>query len=328
MDQRPLVSVIIPTYNRANTLATAIESVLDQTYKNIQLLVVDDGSEDNTEELIKNYPAIEFIKQVHAGQGAARNNGLQHSKGTFIASLDSDDCWKADFLEKCVTKLEEESLDFVFTNWDQANRAGVYRDSFTDYKFMRPYLSNTEGKSWITLEYTDLRKLYLNNCPSPSSSLVIRRSSMKTGWNHKVNIADDWCMLLELILFKPCKAAFSKERLWKKHIDGTNIFDGRDGVEVMKLLYIEDISFILKRFSAAISATERTGLQKKLVENLIVMAKHRIIRDRDLKEFHALLKRALKVNTVFAFTLIPSIISRYINVKMTGLGRKLKLKTR
>lgn len=325
MNQKPLVSVIIPTYNRARILSTAIESVLAQTYSNIQLLVIDDGSEDNTEEIIKKYPAIEYVRQTHGGQGAARNNGLQRAKGAFIASLDSDDCWNPDFLEKCIEKLEEGSFDFVFSNWDQANILGIYRDSFTDYKFMKPYLSNTNGTTWVTLNNGDLRKLYLNNCPSPSSSLVIRRSSMKTGWNHKVNIADDWCMLLDLILAKPCKAAFSKERLWKKHIDGTNIFDGRDGVEVMKLLYIEDITFILQRFSDSISEEERQGLQKKLVENLVVLAKHRVFRDKDLREFTALVRRALKVNARFTFTIFPSIVGKYLNVKMISLGRKLKL---
>ena len=76
MDNRtPLVTVIIPTYNRAKFIATAIESVLAQTYPNIQLLVVDDGSTDETARIVKNYPKAEYILIPHGGQAAARNGG-------------------------------------------------------------------------------------------------------------------------------------------------------------------------------------------------------------------------------------------------------------
>lgn len=87
MKNKPLVSVIIPTYNRAGKLPVAINSLLNQTYLNVQPIIVDDGSEDNTAELIKKYPQIEYVLQEHAGQAAARNNGLRHAKGTIIASF-------------------------------------------------------------------------------------------------------------------------------------------------------------------------------------------------------------------------------------------------
>ena len=77
----PLVSVIIPTYNRASIVGKAIDSVLNQTYTNIQLIVIDDGSDDDTVTFIKNYPQVEYVLQEHNGQGRARNNGLKHAKG-------------------------------------------------------------------------------------------------------------------------------------------------------------------------------------------------------------------------------------------------------
>jgi len=92
--KQPLVSVILPTYNRAWALKTAIDSVLFQNYPNIELIVIDDGSRDNTEELLKGYEnQIRVLTQENAGVSAARNRGIEKSRGEFIALLDSDDSW-------------------------------------------------------------------------------------------------------------------------------------------------------------------------------------------------------------------------------------------
>src|SRR5690606_5171341 len=102
MTIEPLVSVIIPTYNRAERVGDAIKSALNQTYKNVQIVVVDDGSADGTSDyIISHFPQVDFIQQQHAGQAAARNNGLRNAKGDIIANLDSDDIWEPDFLFFC-----------------------------------------------------------------------------------------------------------------------------------------------------------------------------------------------------------------------------------
>jgi glycosyltransferase involved in cell wall biosynthesis len=94
-DNSPLVSVVIPTFNRAWALKKAIDSVLDQDYKNFELIVVDDGSTDNTESLIKKYDegSVRFIQQPNLGVSVARNKGISVSSGALIAFLDSDDYW-------------------------------------------------------------------------------------------------------------------------------------------------------------------------------------------------------------------------------------------
>ncbi len=96
------VSVIIPTYNRIKTLPKAIESVLDQTYGALELIVVDDGSDDGTDEYINSLSdeRILYIKGEHRGAGAARNTGVQNSKSDLIAFCDSDCEWHPDKLEK------------------------------------------------------------------------------------------------------------------------------------------------------------------------------------------------------------------------------------
>ncbi len=91
----PLVSVIIPTYNRAWTLKKAIDSVLEQDYKNFELIVVDDGSTDDTETLIEEYAkSVKFVQQPNLGVSAARNKGISISSGSLISFLDSDDYWE------------------------------------------------------------------------------------------------------------------------------------------------------------------------------------------------------------------------------------------
>ena len=94
----PKVSIIIPTYNRANLLPRAIKSVLSQTFKDFELIVINDGSTDNTEEVIKKFQKKdERIKYIlhkdNKGEAAARNTGIRIAKGEYIASHDSDDEW-------------------------------------------------------------------------------------------------------------------------------------------------------------------------------------------------------------------------------------------
>ncbi len=103
----PLVSVVIPTYNRSDTILRALRSVSNQTFQDFELIVVDDGSNDNTVELIKDFdPRLKIIMQKNQGVSIARNNGIKASRGKYIALLDSDDEWDPIYLEACVMFLE------------------------------------------------------------------------------------------------------------------------------------------------------------------------------------------------------------------------------
>ena len=101
MDNQHKISVIIPTYNRGNMIERAVRSVLNQTYNNIEVIVVDDGSTDNTEEVIKDIKdtSVIYIKEANAGACVARNKGIDVSSGDYIAFLDSDDEWFPEKLE-------------------------------------------------------------------------------------------------------------------------------------------------------------------------------------------------------------------------------------
>lgn len=102
------VSVIIPTYNRASILPRALDSVIKQTYQVDQIIVIDDGSTDETKDLINTvYPQIDFISQQNKGVSAARNIGIKKATSDWICLLDSDDSWQPDKLEKQIQAITE-----------------------------------------------------------------------------------------------------------------------------------------------------------------------------------------------------------------------------
>ncbi|MDB9281516.1 glycosyltransferase family 2 protein [Halorubrum ezzemoulense] len=116
------VSVVIPTYNRADVLPRAIESVLNQTYSDFEIIVVDDGSTDNTEEVVTSYTddRVEYIPfSGNEGANAARNEGIRQSNGKYISFLDSDDKLLPTYFEECVVQLDNSGDDIgaVFTSF-------------------------------------------------------------------------------------------------------------------------------------------------------------------------------------------------------------------
>ncbi|OGZ18365.1 MAG: hypothetical protein A2V72_01170 [Candidatus Nealsonbacteria bacterium RBG_13_37_56] len=115
----PKVSVIIPTYNRAQFLRRAIKSVLNQTFQDFELIVVDDGSTDDTRKVVEFFPGIKYIYQNNSGgAGRPKNTGIKTAKGEYIAILDDDDEWFTTKLEKQVQFLEQNpAIDIVGCNY-------------------------------------------------------------------------------------------------------------------------------------------------------------------------------------------------------------------
>lgn len=115
-----LVSVIIPTFNRESYLKEAIFSVLNQTLLPSEIIVVDDGSTDNTAEIVKQFPSVRYYCQAKCGAAAARNQGVELAQGNFLAFLDSDDLWDKDKLAWQLSAFEANpDLDAVFGHIQQ-----------------------------------------------------------------------------------------------------------------------------------------------------------------------------------------------------------------
>lgn len=123
-----LVSIIMPSYNTANYIEASIESVRHQTYENWELIIVDDCSTDNTDEVVRPFLAdrrIHYLKnEKNSGAAISRNRALREAKGKWIAFLDSDDLWLPEKLEKQVSFMELNGYHFSYTNYEEINMSG------------------------------------------------------------------------------------------------------------------------------------------------------------------------------------------------------------
>jgi glycosyltransferase involved in cell wall biosynthesis len=141
----PLVSVVIPAYNAAEFIRAAIESVLGQTYRSLELIVVDDGSTDDTGAIARSFGSrLRYLHQANARQAAARNRGIRESGGELLAFLDADDCWHEEKVAKQVARLRADpTLGLVYCSVleiDSAGRAGLYRPARLRGRAMRDVL--------------------------------------------------------------------------------------------------------------------------------------------------------------------------------------------
>ena len=123
-----LVSIIMPSYNTSNFIAESIESVIDQTYKKWELIIIDDCSTDDTDDVVLPYlndERILYLKNPqNSGPAISRNRALRRAKGKWIAFLDSDDIWKPDKLEKQIDFMKKNGYHFSYTNYAEIDMDG------------------------------------------------------------------------------------------------------------------------------------------------------------------------------------------------------------
>ena len=124
-----MVSVVLPSFNRARCIARAMDSVLNQTFTDLELIVVDDGSTDGTKELVEGYAdsRVRYVQQEHEGACAARNRGIREARGEYIAFQDSDDEWLPEKLEKQMACLKESGSDIVCSAFYRAENGSKER---------------------------------------------------------------------------------------------------------------------------------------------------------------------------------------------------------
>lgn len=128
---RDLVSVIMPSHNSAAFIAETIDSVLDQTYREWELIIVDDRSSDRTLEIVRDYAARDdrvrsIVLEKNGGAAVARNTAIEAAQGRWIAFLDSDDIWTPDKLEKQIGMMEATGCPFSYASYDRISEAGEF----------------------------------------------------------------------------------------------------------------------------------------------------------------------------------------------------------
>jgi glycosyltransferase involved in cell wall biosynthesis len=191
----PKVSIAIPAYNAMDYLPETLESVLAQTFTDFEVLVVNDGSTDRTAEWVSQLtdPRVKLISQTNQGLAAARNTGIAHARGEYIAFLDADDLWEPTKLEKQVRVLEENpEVGLVYTWMALINETGESTG--------RVFQNHAEGNIW--------EKLIESNIVGCGSVAMVRRSCFETlgGFDQNLrSFVEDWDMWLRIAFYHPFK---------------------------------------------------------------------------------------------------------------------------
>jgi len=166
------VSVIIPTYNHAKYVGRAIDSVLAQTYKNYEIIVIDDGSTDNTKEVLKEFIAkIEYVYQENRGLSAARNTGIKRSRGEYLVFLDADDYLPSEKLAVQVELLDKHpEIGWVYSDGYYVDEKGNILERASE-RFKKP--KSPEGDIFFDL---------LSGNFIPVNTVMVRRKCMDVGF--------------------------------------------------------------------------------------------------------------------------------------------------
>jgi glycosyltransferase involved in cell wall biosynthesis len=201
MSAEPLVSVIIPTYNRAGVICKTIDDVFRQTYKNIELIVIDDGSTDDTQATLRRYGSrIRLFTQDNAGPAAARNRGIEVSRGDIIAFQDSDDFWAPNKLERQVQLLERagDSVPCCLCNMHMKNLHGDGKDYYSfDVSLIRP---RYEEGIWLNVAEVLATRFIMFN-----QAAAIRRKPLEKlgGFDTSLKYYDDYDLPMRLAFEGP-----------------------------------------------------------------------------------------------------------------------------
>ena len=154
-----MISFIVPVYNAEQYLKACIESLLHQTEQDIELVLVDDGSTDNSLNVIASFqdPRIKLFQQAHAGQSAARNLGLQHAQGEFIAFVDADDTIAPDWCEQHLAAIE--GVDYVQSGYTRENK---HQSPITNHQFTSPWMRLYRRQAIEGMQFTEGK--YCSSC--------------------------------------------------------------------------------------------------------------------------------------------------------------------
>lgn len=189
-----LISVVMPCYNAAPYVEIAVESVMQQSYPHLELILIDDGSTDESPAIIERLAAahpgrITVLHQTNSGPYAARNHGLAHAHGNFIAFLDADDTWHPDALKKLHDAMTGAPADVAYCGWQNIGELAVGTQPFIPPNY----------------PMEDAAKLFLQTCPWPINAALVRRQLIDTlrGFSERLPTAMDYDLWLRILATQP-----------------------------------------------------------------------------------------------------------------------------
>ncbi len=262
----PGISVIVPTYDCARYIATCIDSVIAQTRPADEILVVDDGSTDDTPSIVTSYrdPRIRYIRMPHRGTAAARNRGIELARGRYLAFLDADDVWRPAMLERQVSVMEADPrLVCCFTNFMRFKDAtGEPMAEQFDYypELARLPVTACAGTAALVLEgdaFTGL--IGFEDIPAFMQCMLFRRALIS---DMRLNESLKRCQDLEFVarVFMRGKVAFTREVLTdvRRH-DGNATRD-------ISLMALDKLRALVPLRNAVDTPARRAALEQRLVK--------------------------------------------------------------
>jgi glycosyltransferase involved in cell wall biosynthesis len=200
---RTKISVVVPTYNRGYIISESIKSVLGQTYQDFELVIVDDGSKDNTHEVVSRFadPRIRYTRHEHnRGCSAAYNTGLREARGEFVAILDSDDIWKPERLAKAVNFLKRHpEADAVFTDMEKYDGSQFFPSHVRRWcPLTVSILAERQWPKEVVFTQKEMYLCFLQEFPLTLQSTMMRSEALKrVGYlNESWISASDWDLML------------------------------------------------------------------------------------------------------------------------------------
>src|SRR5947207_956439 len=197
------VSVVIPTYNRARVVGEAIDSALAQTHERLEVIVVDDGSTDDTAERVgrRRDRRLRYVRREHAGVSSARNAGIAAATGDLVSFLDSDDLWKPEKIETEVAALARHpEAGGVFSDLEKREGATIVPSFMRRTRVFARLLGGRAFPEGLLLPSRALYLCLLQEIPIKTPALTVRRSALERvgGFDERWTSSEDWEFLLRL----------------------------------------------------------------------------------------------------------------------------------
>ncbi len=259
----PTVSVIIPTYNFGNFVEDAVSSVLKQDVPGIEVIVVDDGSTDDTVERLARIadPRLRTVRLEHQGVGAARNRGLSMARGRHIAFLDADDRWRPGKLARQIALLESEpDVGFVFTNFVRFDERGFHPETQFDLVpelAALPTRPSADGRGHVIAGDSFCSLVPLTQLPCWTQTMLIR-GELARGHEFPVDMRLSQDLFYVLNTYRVANGAYIDDPLVEVRRHSSNSYLRAD----VKLL--PDIDALTRTLPLATSPPHRAALRRRL----------------------------------------------------------------
>ena len=308
----PSISVIMPVYNGEKFIANAINSILSQRLKPDQLIIVNDGSTDNTENIIidyeKKYPKfIKYIKQINKGPSEARNNGINKSSGNYLAFIDADDEWEINKLELQMKKFSNSNfpnLGLIYSDYTLIETTGTTLKNNISH-----IITNYKGNIYLPL---------ITNNKICNSTVIIKKTCFDQcgPFNSNLRGAEDWDLWLKISQI--FQVDFCAEKLTRLRLHKNN------SSKNTHLMLSSEIFVLLKQAEAQTDNTIikqiKNSLNNRIIWNLPITNSYKLLK----KSLTPRLKNKIYGNGIFTleWSLILTIIIKTILFPINAIKRQ------